>query len=425
MVFPIWSAVPFAVMLASIAIFPTAAPHWWESNRNKLGVSVVASIPVLFLVISREPILLAHSLVDYLSFVVLLGALYIIAGGIFIRGAYAGTPLVNTLFLSLGALLSNVIGTTGASMLLIRPYLRANHRRQHRSHLVIFFIFIVSNIAGVLTPVGDPPLFLGFLRGVPFHWTLRLIPHWALAVGFLLIVFNLYDQYIFEQEDVETAGALIEDVQPRRRLHVEGGRNFVYLLGVIVSTMLSGYFGWPKAVTASIMIAIALLSWLSTPRKVHEANHFHFHPILEVAAVFLGIFITMIPALEILNARAATMSLTRPWEFFWLTGILSGFLDNAPAYLTLAAMASGITGGTVENFSTLVHSGLGEKLLAAISCGAVFMGATTYIGNGPNFMVKSIAQRSGIKMPSFGGYLVYSGMILLPLFVVITLVFFM
>ena len=422
--FPAWSVLPFIAMLLSIAIVPMAFPHWWDSNRNKTLLSIVFSIPVLFVVLRCDPNLLAHSLLDYFSFLSLLGALFIISGGIHITGEFAGTPLVNTIFLAIGAVLANLIGTTGASMLLIRPYIRANHIRQHKSHLIIFFIFVVSNTAGLLTPLGDPPLFLGFLRGVPFQWTLRLFPQWAFVMGMLLAIFNVYEQYIFIKEDVETPGPLAEQVQPRRRLHVQGGFNFLYLLGVMAAAILSGYFGWPKGIQESIMIAMALLSWFTTPRSIHHANHFHVHPILEVAALFLGIFVTMIPALEILNVRAASMNLREPWHFFWMSGILSSFLDNAPTYLTFTAMASGLVGGTLENLSTLLNSGLGRSLLAAVSCGSVFMGANTYIGNGPNFMVKSIAEHSGIKMPSFGRYMLYSGAILIPLFILTTFIFF-
>ncbi|MBI4473390.1 MAG: sodium:proton antiporter, partial [Acidobacteria bacterium] len=219
--FPYWSVIPFIAMLLSIAILPMAIPNWWDSNRNKAILSAVVSLPVLGIVIQCEPGLLVHSVLDYISFITLLGALFVISGGIFIKGEFAGTPLVNTGFLAVGAVLSNIIGTTGASMLLIRPFLRANHRRARKSHLVIFFIFIVSNVSGLLTPLGDPPLFLGFLRGVPFHWTFSLLPQWALAVGALLAVFNLYDQYIFVKEDIETPGELAEEVQPRRRLDIQ------------------------------------------------------------------------------------------------------------------------------------------------------------------------------------------------------------
>jgi Na+/H+ antiporter NhaD/arsenite permease-like protein len=309
-------------------------------------------------------------------------------------------------------------------MLLVRPYIRANRARRHKTHLIVFFIFIVSNTAGLLTPLGDPPLFLGFLRGVPFDWTLRLFPQWALVVGTLLIVFNFFEQYVFTKEDIETPGALTEQVQPRRRLHIQGSRNFLYLFGVMAAVILSGYFQWPKGVQETILITIALLSWFTTPRTIHHQNHFHFHPIVEVAALFLGIFVTMIPALEILDARAADLNVREPWLFFWLSGALSSFLDNAPTYLTFTAVASGLVGARTEDLSTLIGSRLGEQLLIAISCGSVFMGANTYIGNGPNFMVKSIAERSGIKMPSFGRYMLYSGAILIPIFILTTFIFF-
>ncbi len=410
-------------MLVSIAVLPMAVPEWWNSNRNKTIVSIAFSVPVIAVVLSCDPRLMWHSILDYFSFLTLLAALFVIAGGIYVKGEYAGTPVVNTIFLGLGAILANVIGTPGASMVLIRPFLRANHLRQHRSHLVVFFIFIVCNTAGLLTPLG-PPLFLGFLRGVPFHWTLRLLPQWGLMVGSLLILFNIFDEIVFTREEVETHRALAEIVQARHPLRIEGGINCLYLLGVMAAVILSGYFGWPRGTQESIMITMAVLSWFTTPRAIHRANHFHFHPILEVAALFVGIFVTMVPALEILNARAPSLDLKAPWHFFWMSGVLSSLLDNAPTYMTFTAMASGLVGGSAESLTSLLQSGFGQRLLAAISCGSVFMGAATYIGNGPNFMVKSIAERQGIRMPSFGGYMLYSGFILMPLFVLVTLIFF-
>jgi Na+/H+ antiporter NhaD/arsenite permease-like protein len=424
MEFPLWSIGPFVLMLLSIAIIPLLVPHLWEKNTNKLLLSLAVSIPVLTVIIPNAPHLLMDSMKDYFSFIVLLGALFVISGGIFIKGEMAGTPLVNTVFLAIGAILANLIGTTGASMLLIRPYLRANHARKHQAHLVIFFIFIVSNVGGALTPLGDPPLFLGFLRGIPFQWTLTLFPIWASAVAALLVIFNFYDQYIFLQDDLAVHGALAEKVQPRRRVQIEGGLNFLFLAGVMAAAILSGYFAWPRGIQESIMILMAVLSWYTTPKSVHHANHFHFAAIAEVAALFLGIFVTMIPALEILNARAAAMNLRTPWHYFWLSGSLSSFLDNAPTYLTFTAMASGIVGSSAENLKGLLGSELGTLLLRAVSCGSVFMGANSYIGNGPNFMVKSIAEHHKVKMPSFGGYLLYSGSILIPLFIVLTFIFF-
>ncbi|HEY2380702.1 MAG TPA: sodium:proton antiporter [Terriglobia bacterium] len=424
MSFPTWSLAPFVLMLISIAVLPMVAPRWWDSNLNKTIVSAAMSVPVLALILQRDPQLLLHSLLDYFSFLTLLASLFIISGGIYIKGEFAGTPLVNAIFLAVGALFANLIGTTGASMLLIRPFLRANHLRRHRAHLIVFFIFIVSNTAGLLTPLGDPPLFLGFLRGVPFQFTLRLLPQWAFVVGGLLILFNIYDQFVFTKEEIETHRVMAEIVQARHPLQIQGARNFLYLLGVMVAAVLSGHFGWPRGIQEAMMITMARLSWYTTPRSIHRENHFHFSPIIEVAAIFIGIFVTMAPALEILNARAAAFDLRAPWHYFWMSGTLSSVLDNAPTYLTFTAMASGLLGTSVQNLGLMLQSGLGRTLLAAVSCGSVFMGANTYIGNGPNFMVKSIAEEQGIKMPSFGGYMVYSGLILIPLFVIVTFVFF-
>jgi len=423
-VFQLWSILPFLLMLLCIAIVPLKFPKWWDKNTNKLFMSFTMSVPILVILIPDGIHLLVQSLVDYCSFIVLLGALFVISGGIYIKGEFAGTPLINTAFLAIGAVLSNLIGTTGASMLLIRPYLRANRNRRDRAHLAVFFIFVVSNIGGLLTPLGDPPLFLGFLRGIPFQWTLNLLPIWATTLGMVLLVFNLYDQYIFFREDVETPGALAEEVQPRRRLHIQGKRNLLYLLGVMLAAILSGSFSWPRGIAEGLMISMAVLSWFSTSRKVHEENHFHFHPILEVAAIFAGIFVTMIPALEILRMRSADLGIQSPWQYFWMSGALSSFLDNAPTYLTFTSMALGLVGSNTGSLTTLLHSGLGVSLLRAVSVGSVFMGANSYIGNGPNFMVKSIAEHHGVKMPSFGGYLLYSGAVLIPIFLLVTLIFF-
>src|SRR5438094_2168385 len=302
---PLWSLIPFVLMLVCIAVLPMAVPEFWESNREQTFVSVAVSVPVIVVVLSCDPRLMWHSILDYFSFLTLLASLFVIAGGIYVKGEYAGTPVVNTVFLGAGAILANVIGTTGASMVLIRPFLRANRLRQHRSHLIVFFIFIVSNTGGLLTPLGDPPLFLGFLRGVPFHWTLRLLPQWALVVGALLILFNIYDEWVFTKEEVKTHRALAEIVQARHPLRMEGGINCFYLLGIMGAAILSGYLGLPRGIQESFMIAMAGLSWYTTPRTIYRANHFHFHPIVEVAALFLGIFVTMVPALEILKSRAS------------------------------------------------------------------------------------------------------------------------
>src|SRR6266516_205885 len=321
--FPLWSLAPFLLMLVSIAVLPMAASQWWESNRNKTILSVGMSLPVLMVVLPSSPQLLWHSLMEYISILTLLGSLFVISGGIYVKGEFAGTPLVNAIFLGIGALFANVIGTTGASMLLIRPFLRANHLRRHRAHLIVFFIFIVSNTAGLLTPLGDPPLFLGFLRGVPFQFTLRLLPQWGLVVGSLLILFNIYDQFVFTREEIETHRALAEIVQARHPLQIQGKRNFLYLMGVMVAAILNGHFGWPRGIQEAMMITMARLSWYTTPRSIHRENHFHFSPIVEVAALSIGIFVTMVPALGILNARAASFDLKGPWHFFW-----SGFYGS-------------------------------------------------------------------------------------------------
>ena len=421
--FPLWSLIPFLLMLVSIAVLPAVLPRWWKSDRNKTILSILLSLPVLAIVLPCQPSLLWHSLLDYFSFLTLLTSIFVIAGGIYVKGEYAGTPLVNTMFLALGALLASFIGTPGASMLLIRPFLRANHLRKHRRHLIVFFIFVVCNTAGLLTPLG-PPLFLGFLRGVPFAWTFNLFPQWLVVVGGLLLIFNIYDEFVFTKEELETHRALSEVVQARHPLRIEGAINCFYLLGFMGAIILSGYFGWPRGIQEAILIAMALLSWYSTPSAIHRANHFHFSPVLEIAALFLGIFVTMVPALEILNARASTFGLTAPWHFFWVSGLLSAILDNAPTYMTFTAMASGLIGGSAENLNALLQSDAGQNLLAAVSCGSVFMGALTYIGNAPNFMVRSIAERHDMETPTFTGYMVYSVIILTPLFLLLTFIFF-
>jgi Na+/H+ antiporter NhaD/arsenite permease-like protein len=350
-----------------------------------------------------------------------------------VRGSLSGTPLLNTAILGIGAVLANLIGTTGASVLLIRPLLRANRPRERRAHVVVFFIFVVSNCGGLLTPLGDPPLFLGFLKGVPFEWTFGLWQPWLLVNGLLLVIFNFWDQSVLEREERERPGSQLEAVMEHEPLRIDGAWNFLFLLGIVAAIYGAGRglgsagAPWVYGVQEGLMLAVALAAWLSTPRRLREANRFGFAPIVEVAALFAGIFATMTPALLILNARAAELGLTQPWHYFWVTGSLSSFLDNAPTYLTLAAAAAGFEGIALEGRylgELLARGAEGQALLAAISCGAVFMGANTYIGNGPNFMVKAIAEEDGVAMPSFFGYMAYSVGILVPIFVAITFVFF-
>ncbi|MFA5793765.1 MAG: sodium:proton antiporter [Candidatus Brocadiia bacterium] len=430
---PLWSVAPFVLMLLAIAIIPLAFGHWWESNFNKGIISILLAIPVAIYIITINPHELMVVGFDYISFIILLGALYVISGGIYIKGSLAGTPLINTIVLAIGAVLASFIGTTGASMLLIRPLIRANKARKDKAHIIIFFIFVVSNCGGLLTPLGDPPLFLGFLKGVPFLWTFALWKEWLFVCGLILIIFNLYDQFKFNREDIATPGALTEQVEPKQKLGVEGTVNFLLLGGMVAAIFFAGDpFGtdpkhpWPFGVKEALMLVMAVLSLVATKKHTRQSNSFTFNPIIEVAVLFAGIFVTMIPALMILNARGTELGLTQPWHFFWAAGSLSSFLDNAPTYLTMSSAASGVLNVPLgpAYLKDLLAVASGPLLLAAVSCGAVFMGANTYIGNGPNFMVKAIAEESHVKMPSFFGYMVYSILILIPIFIITTFLFF-
>jgi len=400
---------PFAAMLLAIAILPLFAPGLWESNLRKLAVGAVLGLPVLVLYVRHDPAALWHTAGDYLSFMALLASLFVISGGVLVTGDIEARPAVNTAFLAVGAVLASLVGTTGASVLLIRPLLATNQERRHVAHTVVFFIFVVSNVGGCLTPLGDPPLFLGYLLGVPFAWTLRLAPHWLLANGMILTVYYFWDRRAHARED---KAAIALDAAAVRPIRVTGKRNVIFLLAVVASV---AFLRAPYRELA--MVAVSALSLALTSRAVREANRFTFHAIAEVAALFAGIFVTMLPALDVLHAHGRDLGLTQPWHFFWSAGLLSSFLDNAPTYLTFVAIAQSL--GLPAEVAGMTH-----QVLAAISAGAVFMGANTYIGNGPNFMVRSIAEERGIKMPSFLGYMAYSGAVLIPVFVVITLVFF-
>ena len=406
---PVYAVLPFVAMLLAIAICPLAIPHWWEPNRNKLAVSALLGAPVLFYYLRREPRALAHMAEEYVSFIILLAGLYIISGGILLRGDLEATPLVNTTFLATGSVLASFVGTTGASMLFIRPVLQTNRERQRVRHTVIFFIFLVSNIGGMLTPLGDPPLFLGYLQGVPFTWTFRLWAPWLFMVGVLLIVYFVWDTMQYTQEPL---AALRRDRTQLEPLRVRGVLNAAWLAGVVVAVALLR-----APAREVIIVALAALSLSRTPRAVRHANGFTFYPIVEVAVLFFGIFLTMIPALEVLRLRGSELGVREPWQFFWASGTLSSFLDNAPTYLAFLALGQGL-----RLADEIV--GMPQAILAAISVGAVAMGANTYIGNAPNFMVKAIAEEAGVKMPSFFGYMLFTGAILLPLFVVVTLLFF-
>jgi Na+/H+ antiporter NhaD/arsenite permease-like protein len=442
---PLWAVLPFVAYLLGIALVPIVFGHFWEKNRNKLIVALLASAPVLIYLAgaSHGGAVLGRTACDYLSFMALLAALFTISGGICLHGALVGSPVVNTAFLAAGSLLGSLVGTTGASVLLIRPMLRANDRRAYVTHVVVFFIFIVSNGAGLLTPLGDPPLFLGFLRGVPFGWTLRLAPQWAVVNGALLAIFAVIDQVQFTRErrhppvrrSMTPKPASPEATGP---LRLDGILNLVWLAGMIAFVFLVGSYGehllgdgyLRAAVQIAGTLVFAALSYKTTSARIHEINRFSWGPIVEVAAVFVGVFITMVPAMSFLAERGTSLGITKPWQFFWASGALSSVLDNAPTYLTFASLATGVAnglGGTTlspDNLGALALHPVGARLLTAVSCGAVLMGAVTYMGNGPNFMVKAIAEQHRVRMPSFFGYTLWSFAILVPLFGIVSGIFF-
>ncbi len=425
------ASIPFILMLLSIAILPLTCHKWWESNFNKLKISLLFGIPTLFYLLIYHHIhkLLDVMIFEYIPFIILLGSLFIISGGIFVEGDIEATPINNALFLIVGGILASFIGTTGAAMLLIRPFLNTNSERKYKIHSVVFFIFIVCNTGGCLTPLGDPPIFLGYLLGVPFFWTIKnLFWGWFLINSSLIIIYFIIDAAFYKKE---TISSLTRDKIHVVPLKIEGVHNFIYLFGVISLVafinhsylnfipekndpyILNSYFSFLREVG---MIILSFLSLLTTKKVIRQKNHFNFGPIEEVAILFLGIFITMIPALLLLEQSGEFIkrSIDSPAKFFWATGFLSSFLDNAPTYLTFFT-AAGINPQNVYLSPT-------RETLMAISLGAIFMGANTYIGNGPNFMVKVISEERKIKMPSFFGYMIYSILILIPLFLIFTVI---
>jgi len=403
---PLWTIAPFAGILLSIAVIPLFAHHFWERNKNKALIALFWSIPTLIYFHSNFSPLIP-TLKDYLSFLCLIGSLFIISGGISVTGDLRGKPWINVVFLAVGAVAANLIGTTGASMLLIRPFLKTNRERKKTWHQTVFFIFIVSNAGGLLTPLGDPPLFLGYLNGVPFQWTLSLLPEWATVVSILLLVFFIWDSRSYRRESPES---IRYDESNLEAIRLVGWRNFIFLAGVVGAVFL------PSPWRELAMVVCSLLSFLVTPKEIHSHNRFSFSPILEVAILFAGIFITMTPTLEILVQRGGELNLVHPWQFFWTSGILSSFLDNAPTYLTFFHLAKGLhlSGGV---------AGVPESLLKAISLGSVLMGANSYIGNGPNFMVKAIADEQGVKTLHFGAYLLMAVIVLFPIYFLLTWIF--
>ena len=439
---PIWSVIPFVGILLSIALLPLFAPHFWHENFPKLAGMWAALFAVPFLYIYGSTALseiLHIYLIDYIPFIILLWGLFVASGGILVSGTLQGSPKVNTVILIIGTILASMIGTTGASMLLIRPLLRANSWRKNRVHIVIFFIFLVSNVGGSLTPLGDPPLFLGFLHSVPFFWTLNIFPHMAFVSVLLLIIFYLFDTHFYNKEKKP------DEVQSAPEpLRVQGLLNFIFLGGIVIAVLQSGLWhgasfnlGGVHLEVQNILrdvtiVIMGLLSLKFTSDKIREENEFSWFPIKEVAYLFAGIFMTIIPALLILKAGEKgsfgwlISAVKTPADFFWVTGILSSLLDNAPTYLTFFNTALGnFFPGLPEREAVAKLIAEKEIFLTAISTGAVFMGANTYIGNAPNFMVRSIAEESGIPMPSFFGYMFkYSIVILMPIFILVNLIFF-
>ena len=434
-------AMPFAGILLSIALLPLLVPSFWHHHFGKVSAAWTVAFFLPFAAVFGPAVAgssLVHALLaEYLPFIILLTALYTVAGGIFIRGNLHGSPALNTAILAIGTVLASFMGTTGASMLMIRPLLRANDNRRHKAHVVVFFIFLVSNAGGSLTPLGDPPLFLGFLKGVDFFWTAsHIFPETLFLAGSLLGIFYLLDRWYYRKE-----GVLPLDPTPdTRRIGFDGAVNFWLLAAVVVLVLVSGFWksalelnlagttvGLPGLVRDVGLVAVTLISLRLTPARVHQDNQFSWLPMQEVAKLFAGIFLTIIPVIAMLKAGAqgpfgAIVSLvTRPdgqpdpAMYFWATGALSSFLDNAPTYLVFFNTA----GGDPQVLMTTL-----APTLAAISAGAVFMGANSYIGNAPNMMVRAIAEDRGIAMPSFFGYMAWSGAVLTPLFVLMTFIWF-
>ena len=434
---PFWILLPFVAMLLCIAIAPLIAEKEWEKNLNKFAVSMVlGSVVAIWMVANNNAEnefthKLVHQMVfDYVPFILLLTALFVVTGGIHVKGDIQATPKVNTLILAIGFVLASLMGTTGAAMLLIRPLLATNSQRKYTTHTVLFFIALVANTGGLLTPLGDPPLFLLYLRGAEFTWFLSLFPIWAFVGISLLVIYFLLDTYYYTKR--EALEHLMHDAREQEPIRIDGNINFLWLACVVASVMFinSGYIPamgeehapiYIKLLREIVLVAIIFLSLYTTKKQVREANHYSWAPIIEVAVLFVGIFATMTPALIYLNANAADLGLTQPWQFYYSAGTLSSFLDNAPTAVAFHSVATGLP--MTEGVPMV--AGVQEVLLKAIATASVFFGAMTYIGNGPNFMVKAIAEESGLRMPSFFGYMFkFSLVVLLPLYIIIQLIFF-
>ena len=430
-----WSMIPFGLMLLTIAVAPLIAEHWWESNKHKLTVALFLGVPTAVCLIAGGMLHdLEHQLFgDYIPFIVLLLSLYVITGGIHLSGDIKAKPWVNTSFLGLGWLLASFMGTTGAAMLLIRPLLTTNQQRKHKVHTVLFFIALCANCGGLLTPLGDPPLFMLFLRGAEFTWFFSMWAPWLVTGGLLMIIYFLLDTYYYNKEHWT---ALSADHREHTPLQIEGNVNFVYLLGVVLTVAFvnEGIIPemgdahapmWLKYMREIVLVSLTLLSLYTTKNKVRFVmNKFSWAPIIEVAVLFLGIFTTMTPALAYLNTNAELLGLDKTWQFYYASGALSSFLDNTPTAVAFHSVASGLDPNQLAAFGEGMMAGIPVILLKAICMGSVFFGAMTYIGNGPNFMVKAIAEENGVKMPSFFGYMFkFSLIVLLPIYILVQLIF--
>ena len=420
---PLWMSIPFVVMLLFIAVGPLLFNHWWEENKNKLIVSLVLGVPISIVLIYRglHYELMHQILFDYVPFIILLGALFVITGGIHLKGDIEAKPLTNTIFLAIGALLASFMGTTGAAMLLIRPIIRTNQERKFKVHTILFFIAIVANAGGMLTPLGDPPLFLLYLRGAPFAWFFGLFWPWLFVNSIFLLLFYITDSYYHAREPV---ASIIRDRSTIEPIRLNGKLNFIFLLGVVFSVAFLNQQFIPAIhdnhnlafIREGVILLMAVISLVTSNKEMRYIhNKFTWGPIVEVAFLFFGIFITMIPALIFLKENAHTFGIDTPLLFFSATGGLSAFLDNAPTAVSFHNLALGMT--HLFEGSKLV-AGIPEIILKAISLGAVFFGAMTYIGNGPNFMVKAIAEENEIAMPGFFGYIFkFSVIVLLPVYI--------
>lgn len=427
----LWALTPFAIMLLSIAVMPLIAGKWWENNLHKLYVALVLSVPTgYYLIANGMGENLQHQILkDYLPFIILLGALFIVTGGIRINGDIQARPRNNTFIMAIGYLLASFIGTTGAAMLLIRPLLEFNKQREYKVHTVVVFIALVANCGGILTPLGDPPLFLLYLRGAEFSWFMNMLPEWLTVGAIILTGYYFVDKYIYYHK--EHIANVMADFREKSPLYIKGRINIIYLICIILTVAYVNPSHLPQmgaedaplresAMREIILIIIALFSILTTRRGLREANQFSWEPLIEVAVVFIGIFVTMTPALIYLNANATSLGLQTPDQFFYGAGFLSAFLDNSPTAVAFHTVAQGIPHAT----DAVMVAGVQQEILRAISLGAVFFGAMTYIGNGPNFMVKSIAEHNGVRMPSFFGYMFrFSLIIMLPVYIIVQLIF--